>query len=79
MPTTDIIATLRDTILEIMPELDSQPIDASSSLRDLGLNSLERAEVIIDTLSALNLRLPMTAFANAANLGDIAGIMAQAR
>lgn len=79
MSEAEILGALRAAIVDIMPELDGRPIDAGMSLRDLGLNSLERAEVIIDTMSALDIRASMTAFAGAANLGDIAGIMARAR
>lgn len=79
MSETEIIDALRQAIVDIMPELEGRPIDAASSLRDLGLNSLERAEVIIDTLSALDMRVPMVAFAGAANLAEVAGVIARAR
>lgn len=72
MTNETVLETLYASVRDVMPELAGAPLDAASSLHDLGLNSMERAEVIMETLFALDLRLPMTAFARARNLGDIA-------
>lgn len=70
------LETLCASVREVMPELAGVPLDAASSLHDFGLNSMERAEVLMETLFALDVRMPMTTFAQARNLGDIAAIIA---
>lgn len=75
MSLDDILDALQQAVLEVRPDVDPISLSRTTSLRDLGLNSMERAEVIMTTLSHLRLRLPMTGFAQARDLGQIAALM----
>lgn len=76
MTTDTVLETLYDKITEILPETDRSSLTPASSLADLGLNSMERAEVIIDTLFDHQVKMPMTAFAGCGNVGEIAAVIA---
>ena len=67
--------TLACSIREILPDLPADRITPDASLKALGANSIERAEIILETLSTLGLKIPMTKFAEARNLADIAAIL----
>jgi polyketide biosynthesis acyl carrier protein len=60
-------------IREVVPELDAHDFQQDDSLRALGANSVDRADIIMMTLESLSLDIPLTELANAANIGDLAG------
>lgn len=62
-------------VADVRPDLDPAVLTPSASLRELGLNSMERAEVIMLAMSDLGVRVPMTAFAQASDLGGLAAAM----
>lgn len=49
---------LKKNIFEIFPEYKNRTINPTDSLRDLGANSVDRAEIIMLTLVSLKLRIP---------------------
>jgi polyketide biosynthesis acyl carrier protein len=71
----DILHALALAVIEVCPDIDLTRLSSESSLHQLGLNSMERAEVIMSTLSVLKVRMPMTAFAHARNLGALAALI----
>lgn len=72
-----IFRTLREQLISILPNLADQPITRDYSLQALGANSLDRAEILIETMAAFNLRLPLVRFGKAKNMGELVDIMVQ--
>jgi polyketide biosynthesis acyl carrier protein len=60
---------------EVLPVLEAHDFKQTDSLKALGANSIDRADVIMLTLEALSLSIPMTAMARAENMGQLAGII----
>jgi polyketide biosynthesis acyl carrier protein len=60
-----------ECFLEVLPELASKSITTEDSMRDLGANSVDRAEIIMLTLARLKLKIPMVNFAKARNIGEL--------
>ncbi len=75
MSPDSILATLCRAVADVRPDLDTAVLTPADSLRELGLDSMERAEVIMLAMSELRVRVPMTAFAGAADLGAIAAVL----
>lgn len=71
----DIFECLREQILSLLPELSSRTLTPEDSLHALGANSMDRAEIIINTMAALQLNLPLVRFGNAKNLQGIVDIL----
>src|SRR5699024_10528167 len=61
---------------EVSPEVDT--VTPRDSMRELGANSIDRAEIITATMERLDISLPLVEFAEAANIGDIVAIMSRA-
>ncbi len=61
-----------------MPNLDESQISMQDSLRDLGANSVDRADLLMQTMESLEVMLPMIEFASAQNIGDIISLFEQA-
>jgi polyketide biosynthesis acyl carrier protein len=68
----DLIAAIVTEIKDLVPELRQRPIAESDSLRELGLNSMDRVDVIMAALALAGVRIPMTAFAGLKNIEEIA-------
>lgn len=60
---------------EVVPTLRSQRLSPQDSLRELGVNSIERAEILIMTLESLSLRIPLVEFSRAENIGGLAEVI----
>jgi polyketide biosynthesis acyl carrier protein len=63
------------SLFEILPELSSREISPTDRLRDLGANSIDRAEIIMLTLARLKLKIPLIHFAQANNIGALIEII----
>lgn len=71
----EILNDLKNNIKQIFPDLDIASISPSDSLKDLGANSLDRADILVDTMATFKLKLPMVAFKDANNINDIVQIL----
>lgn len=69
---------LKKNIFELFPEYKQLTINPTDSLRELGANSVDRAEIIMLTLSHLKLQIPLIEFAKAKNLDELVDIFYQA-
>ena len=79
MSKEEIFEIIKENILDIIPELDLSEVTMKDSLKEIGANSVDRADIIMFTMESLNIRIPMVKFGNAANIGDIVDIMYEAK
>jgi polyketide biosynthesis acyl carrier protein len=68
MTSETIFATIKDNIIAVLPDLDQSRIVPQVSLRDLGANSVDRADIIIQTMEALNVKFPLHEVAGVKNI-----------
>lgn len=77
MTRNEIWQALRSSLLEVFPEYTNLNIIEDLSLRELGANSVDRAEIIMLTLTHLNLNIPLVEFANVKNMIEIVDLLCQ--
>jgi polyketide biosynthesis acyl carrier protein len=58
-------------IAEILPEVSPEQITMQHSLHDIGANSIDRADIIMNTVAEIDVDIPMLEFGGAKNIGDI--------
>lgn len=75
MNRAEVVTTIVENIREVIPELADQAISADQSLKELGANSVDRSEIIMMTMEALELKIPLIKVARAENIGDLADIL----
>jgi polyketide biosynthesis acyl carrier protein len=75
MPTQEALDLIVKHTCEVMPELDGHTFAATDSLRELGANSMDRAEIIMMTLEALSVSVPLIELAGANNIGELANLI----
>jgi polyketide biosynthesis acyl carrier protein len=76
MTRDELFELIKENIYEIVPELEGVDIDLRDSLRELGANSIDRAEIIICTLECINASIPMVKFGEAKNIEEIIEVVA---
>jgi len=72
MTRSEIFELIKGNLLEILPELDPASVDEDKSMRDLGANSIDRADVIIRTMEQLKVKLQISELAEVKNLRGLA-------
>jgi polyketide biosynthesis acyl carrier protein len=60
---------------DVLPTLSNQHIAANASLQALGANSLDRSEIVMMTLEAMQLSLPLAATARAKNIDELVKLL----
>lgn len=66
-----IIAEIRETV----PELADQAIGREDSMADLGVDSIERSEIILAAMEQLGLKIPMVQLHGPRNIGELADLL----
>jgi polyketide biosynthesis acyl carrier protein len=75
MPSQDILKVIVRHSLEVLPELESHEFRSGDQLRDLGANSLDRAEIITLVLESLRLNIPRVEAFGATTIGELADLL----
>ncbi|AYL34009.1 acyl carrier protein [Streptomyces fungicidicus] len=75
MPDTRVFDLIVEHTREVIPELEGHRFAPSDSLRDLGANSIDRAEIIVMTLESLSMSIPLVELADAKNMGELADLI----
>lgn len=74
MSREEIFSVICQRVCDIMLDIDKNDITEAVSLRDLGLDSIDRSDVIMDTCDDLNIKIPMIDFADLKNIGEIVSV-----
>jgi polyketide biosynthesis acyl carrier protein len=77
MEKNQIFEVIKENIVEIVPELSDKKITLQDSLKQLGANSIDRAEILIKSMMSLNIKAPLTEFSQAKNIDELATIFMQ--
>jgi polyketide biosynthesis acyl carrier protein len=75
MTKTDIFEIVVRNARDVLPTLTDQRIAPNDSLKALGANSLDRSEIVMMTLEALELTLPLAATAGAKNIDELVKLL----
>ena len=66
-------SVLRAHVAEIMG-LEESEFVIEDSLKDLGANSIDRMDIIVETMEELGIKIPMVNFGKCKNMKDIVDI-----
>jgi polyketide biosynthesis acyl carrier protein len=72
---TEIFEIVVRSARDVIPTLSDQRIAPHDSLQALGANSLDRSEIVMMTLEALQLGLPLATTARAKNIGELVNLL----
>lgn len=69
-----IFSILKKIISEIMIDIDINSVTMQKSLKELGMNSVDRADILLQAMESLQVNVPMMKFATTKNIGEIADV-----
>jgi polyketide biosynthesis acyl carrier protein len=72
---TSILAIITENIRAVVPDLSETSITASDTMSQLGLDSVERQEVVMLTLEAIGLEIPLVQLRGPRTIGDLAELL----
>ncbi|PPS86023.1 phosphopantetheine-binding protein [Streptomyces sp. MH60] len=70
-----VLAVLRRTTLDIVPEVEPASFTPDRTLSDLGCNSIDRAEIVTLTMEELDIAVPVHEFHQGMDIGTLAALM----
>jgi polyketide biosynthesis acyl carrier protein len=70
----DIFELITRHICEVIPELDGHQFQSADRLKDLGANSVDRAEIVMMTMESLSLQIPRVELTGTKNIGELADV-----
>ncbi|CAM3275222.1 putative CurB [Xenorhabdus nematophila ATCC 19061] len=68
---------IKKVILEINSDLTQDIITPDVSMKDLNLSSIDRMEVVVESMMYLKIKVPNQEIVKANNIGDLAHIFAK--
>lgn len=70
-----VYETVKNIVVEILPDLNPENVTIEKSLKELGANSIDRMEVVTMSMEALGLKLPLMSFATVSNIEDLVDVL----
>ncbi|MFB9619066.1 phosphopantetheine-binding protein [Brooklawnia cerclae] len=68
-------AVLRRTIESVLYDADLSGLAADTSLKDLGANSIDRIDILIQAMNELSITCDLMEFKDARSFGEIAHVL----
>ncbi len=62
---------LKNSVIEIIPDIDPEKIKIEESLKDLGANSVDRMDITIRMMELLDLKVPLVEFGDIKNMQSL--------
>ena len=75
MSLEDILELIARHTCDVIPELEGHTFKPDDRLKDLGANSVDRAEIVMMTMESLSLQIPRIELAGATNIGELAHVL----
>lgn len=70
-----VLATIIEQIRIVEPAMVGQEISGGDSMVDIGIDSISRQDVLVLTMEALGLNLPMVQLFGPRNIGELADLL----
>lgn len=75
MTREDIFEVVKANVLKVLPDVRAEEVTWDRSLVELGANSVDRVEVSMFSMEALNLKIPRIEFHGVRNLAGLVDLL----
>jgi polyketide biosynthesis acyl carrier protein len=72
---SEIFGLIQKNVVTVLPFIEPDMITPESSLRGFGANSIDRMEILLETMEALDTMIPMTEFGSVSNIQGIIDLL----
>lgn len=70
-----VFEVVRNNILGVMTDLDPGDVTLDSSLTDLGANSVDRVEIVVNSMADLGVKVPREALQGISDLRGLVDVL----
>lgn len=70
-----IFEMMKESISIILPDIEPDQLSIDDSLKEIGANSVDRMDIIIDMMEKLDIKLPLIEFGELKNMGEIVDLL----
>ncbi len=74
MNNDEIFKLITNHTCEVIPELEEHTFQRTDQLKELGANSIDRAEIVMMVMESLNLQIPRVELFGVKNIGELADV-----
>lgn len=71
----EVFSVVKENIMGLLEDLSESDITLEKSLKELGANSLDRADIVTGSMEDLGLNFPMRELAGIGNVGDLVTLL----
>jgi polyketide biosynthesis acyl carrier protein len=75
MSKEEVLSVLKKVVSEIIPDIEPERIKPEESLRDLGANSVDRMDIVIEVMEELKLKIPLVEFGKVNNIQGLVDLL----
>jgi polyketide biosynthesis acyl carrier protein len=71
----EVFAVVRESVLQVLPELAGEQVSMDGTLADLGCNSIDRADVVVMSMERLRIAVPVAEFRSVNDIRSLVGVL----
>jgi polyketide biosynthesis acyl carrier protein len=75
MTKEEVFQVVKDSIIEFLPDVSPEQIEISLSLKDLGANSVDRMDIVINSMESLGIKIPLVEFGKVNNIQGLVDLL----
>lgn len=75
MTQDEVFAVVKKNIREVLVNLDGQEIPLEASLKEVGANSLDRADITVQCMEDLQIKIPLVEFGGIKNIEGLVDLL----
>ena len=75
MTRDEVIATVKKHIMDVVEDLPEDQIDATKSMKELGINSLDVVDVVSCSMRELKIKVPRTELSKLTNIDELVDLL----
>lgn len=75
MTREEIVKIVNESILENLPSLSMEQIVPEQSLRQIGANSIDRIDILLQCVEMTGIKIPMIEFANIESIHELVNLL----
>jgi polyketide biosynthesis acyl carrier protein len=75
MTKEQIFKIIKESVIEVLPDINDEDIKIEGSLKELGANSIDRLDITVMCMEALQIKVPMMEFGRVKNIQGLVDLL----
>jgi polyketide biosynthesis acyl carrier protein len=75
MTKEEIFNIIQNHVIEVLPNISAGEIKTEYSLKDMGANSIDRMDIIVNVMETMKLKIPLLEFGKIKNIQELIDLL----